>query len=146
MAPNVPCCYLNVPRVRWCFLSRAWPAHTVVPVVSARPLSRGSLCLQYRAIFVTPRGLRGGLPRRYAPRNDARSARNDHIKAVAVHVCNTAWCFAKPYGLQGGLPRRYASRNDGVLSLTHCAERFPLFLYVVAGRAYLKISNSALHL
>ena len=51
-------------------------------------------------MFVTPRGLRGGLPRRYAPRNDARSARNDYIKAVAVH----------------GLPR-YA-RNDMMLFTT----------------------------
>ena len=54
--------------------------------------------------------------------------------------------FVTPRGLRGGLPRRYASRNDGVLSLTHCAAQFLLSLYVVACRAYLKISNSALHL
>ena len=44
----------------------------------------------WQSIFVTPRGLRCGLPRRYASRNDARSARNDYLKAVAVYACNTA--------------------------------------------------------
>lgn len=34
--------------------------------------------------FAKPYGLQGGLPRRYAPRNDDRSARNDYLKAVAV--------------------------------------------------------------
>ena len=55
----------------------------------------GACCLceavrPWQSMFVTPRGLRGGLPRRYAPRNDDRSARNDYLKAVAVYVCNTA--------------------------------------------------------
>ena len=63
-----------------------------VLAMTVRVLAMAESCLceavrPWQSMCVAPRGLRGGLPRRYAPRNDrvsicndGRSARNDRVK------------------------------------------------------------------